>query len=65
MALLYQCLSAEQISNLTPAEREALIVGIRHEILSNSEIKDRIQRRVDQDYNKMKYNPDGTPKQQP
>jgi hypothetical protein len=65
MALLYQCLSDEQIANLTPEEREALIVGIRHEILSNPHIKDNIQRRVHRDYNRMKYNPDGTPKQQP
>ena len=62
MALLYQCLSAEQIANLTPAQREALIVGIRHEILSNPDIKDKIQQRVDQDYNRIKSDPDGTPK---
>lgn len=65
MGLLYQCLSAEQIANLTPAEREALIVGIRHEILSNRNIKDMIQQRVDQDYNRMKPPPDEYPKQQP
>jgi hypothetical protein len=65
MGLLYQCLTEEQIANLTPQEREALIVGIRHEILSNPGIKDTIQQRVNRDYNRVKPDPDGDPKQQP